>query len=126
MKSVLALVSALGLVTVALAQEQVIDLSGNWKLAIDRGDVGEQQGWFAAALPGNDTIQFPGSMQAQGLGDDPGTDTPWIGDVRQDELDAGIAVKELRFNKPATSRFIKFEVLKGHGGFASIAELDIL
>ncbi len=73
--------------TGVFAQEQVIDLSGVWTFAIDREDVGEQQTWFGTALPGSDTIQLPGSMQEQGFGDNPGMDTPWVGNIRQEEWD---------------------------------------
>lgn len=73
--------------TGVFAQEQVIDLSGRWRFAMDREDVGAQQKWFASVLPGRDTIKLPGSMQEQGFGDHPGVDTPWVGVIRQDEWD---------------------------------------
>lgn len=63
----------------ALADERVIDLAGTWQFALDRGDVGESQRWFDRALDGR--IALPGSLQAQGLGDDVTVDTAWTGDI---------------------------------------------
>lgn len=62
----------------------VISLSGEWRLALDREDVGQSHKWFVTELPGKDLVQLPGSIQEQGFGDDPGPDTPWTGGVRVD------------------------------------------
>jgi len=69
------------------AAENSIDLSGNWRFAMDREDVGIEQNWFSQALPGDDSILLPGSMQERGFGDNPGLDTEWIGGIRRDVWD---------------------------------------
>jgi Glycosyl hydrolases family 2, sugar binding domain len=61
--------------------EQKQSLSGDWRFGLDRGDVGVQHQWFDHTLP--DEIQLPGSLPAQGIGDDISPNTPWMGDVKQ-------------------------------------------
>jgi hypothetical protein len=76
---------ALGLSLAGCASAgDVINLAGEWRLALDREDVGQSHKWFATELPGKDLVQLPGSIQEQGFGDDPGPDTPWTGGVRVD------------------------------------------
>jgi len=58
---------------------QVVSLAGPWRFAADRDDVGRQQRWFARSLEGE--VRLPGSMQAQGLGDDVTMDAPWTGRI---------------------------------------------
>jgi hypothetical protein len=58
-----------------------LSLAGNWRFELDREDVGIGQSWFDRALP--DKIQLPGSLPAQGIGDDISMDTPWMAGVRQ-------------------------------------------
>lgn len=74
-----ALLAALFLPSAALGRD-AIDLAGEWRFRLDRGDVGEEQKWFAGKLP--DTIRLPGSLQAQGFGDDPSVETKWIGSIK--------------------------------------------
>ena len=54
-------------------------LAGRWRLALDRADTGVGERWFARALP--DAVHLPGSLPAQGIGDDIGLDTPWTGGI---------------------------------------------
>jgi len=54
-----------------------IDLSGEWKFAIDSLDKGTSEKWFAQELPG--TIQLPGSMTLSGKGDPVGYKTKFTG-----------------------------------------------
>lgn len=54
-----------------------IDLAGTWRFALDREGVGEEQAWFARALP--EAIRLPGTLQEQGYGDEISIDTPWLG-----------------------------------------------
>ena len=61
--------------------EQTQSLAGNWRFELDRADAGVLQQWFDRNLP--DKIQLPGSLAAQGIGDDISTNTPWMGDVKQ-------------------------------------------
>jgi len=56
-----------------------IDLAGTWRFSADRSDIGVAERWFAAVLPGS--IQLPGSMAENGLGDDPAVETPWTGGI---------------------------------------------
>ncbi|MGH7978880.1 MAG: sugar-binding domain-containing protein, partial [Limisphaerales bacterium] len=58
-----------------------LSLAGQWRFALDRADAGIGESWFDRALP--DKIQLPGSLPAQGIGDDISTNTPWMGDVKQ-------------------------------------------
>ncbi len=60
-----------------------LDLSGIWRFQLDPDDVGVKEGWWQRALP--DTISLPGSLQAQGYGNDVTLDTPWVGLVREPE-----------------------------------------
>lgn len=56
-----------------------IDLSGQWRFELDRGDQGVADGWYSREL--REHVQLPGSLQAQGCGDDISIDTPWIGSI---------------------------------------------
>jgi hypothetical protein len=61
--------------------ENSISLAGQWRFELDRADAGVQQRWFERRLP--DKIHLPGSLPAQGIGDDITTNTPWVGGVKQ-------------------------------------------
>jgi hypothetical protein len=56
-----------------------MDLSGNWRFQIDPQGSGVYEQWFNRTL--EQQIQLPGSMQAQGYGNDITINTPWIGNV---------------------------------------------
>ncbi len=60
---------------VALAAPS-LDLSGTWRFALDREDVGIRDRWFARDLA--DSIHLPGALQHQGYGDEISVDTPWV------------------------------------------------
>lgn len=62
-----------------LYASQSIPLSGKWQFSLDRNDVGEQEQWFKTVLP--KTIILPGSLPAQGIGDDISVDTKWTGSI---------------------------------------------
>ena len=51
-------------------------LAGSWRFAMDSGDVGTKEQWFARDLA--DKITLPGVLQSQGYGDEIRTDTPWV------------------------------------------------
>jgi hypothetical protein len=53
-----------------------IDLSGNWRFGLDQKDAGIAERWFERAL--EDRIRLPGILNAQGYGNEIGTDTPWV------------------------------------------------
>ena len=59
-----------------LRASESLPLAGEWRFALDRGNVGTNENWFAKTLP--DKIQLPGILQAQGYGDDIRTNTPWV------------------------------------------------
>lgn len=65
----------------------VIDLSGEWRFSLDREDRGTAEAWYAEPLPGDERIKLPGSLQAQGFGNDPGPETEWTGLLRDGEWD---------------------------------------
>jgi len=56
--------------------EEPLSLAGEWRFALDRGDVGAKEGWYRHPLP--DRINLPGTLQGQGYGDEIGVDTPWV------------------------------------------------
>lgn len=59
-----------------------LDLSGEWRCALDPDGVGELERWFRQALPEDaPAVTLPGSIQHQGLGDPVGVDTPWTGSI---------------------------------------------
>jgi hypothetical protein len=58
-----------------------IPLDGQWRFELDRADAGVREHWSERSLP--DTIHLPGSLPAQGIGDDITTNTPWVGGVKQ-------------------------------------------
>src|SRR5690606_26964482 len=60
-----------------------IDLSGLWAMKLDRDDVGIDVKGYGIPL-NDDTVSLPGSLQAQGHGDDVSVDTPWTGQIRDD------------------------------------------
>lgn len=55
---------------------EAVSLAGGWRFALDREDAGVKEQWFARDLTGR--IALPGILQAQGYGDEIGTETPWV------------------------------------------------
>ncbi len=58
------------------AHRDVLDLSGQWRFALDREDKGIAEKYFDRDL--TDKIQLPGILQSQGYGDDIAFYTPWV------------------------------------------------
>lgn len=58
-----------------------MDLSGTWNIQLDPRDEGLAGAWYLHALAQPGAIRLPGSLQAQGFGDAPGIDSPWVGDI---------------------------------------------
>ena len=56
-----------------------ISLGGTWSFRLDRSDAGEREKWFEQTLP--EKIKLPGSLPAQGVGDEPSVDTKWTGSI---------------------------------------------
>jgi len=63
----------------AAAQPSVIPLAGTWRFQLDRADAGLQERWFDRVLP--DRVRLPGTLPAQGIGDDVSIDTKWTGGI---------------------------------------------
>ena len=62
-----------------VANAQRIDLSGQWRFAIDRNNVGVNQKWYNKTMP--ETVMLPGSMMTNDKGDDVDVNTKWTGDI---------------------------------------------
>ncbi len=56
-----------------------ISLAGTWRFELDRADAGIRERWFERPLARK--IQLPGSLPAQGVGDDISVETKWTGDI---------------------------------------------
>jgi hypothetical protein len=52
----------------AAVQSDQISLAGQWRFQLDRSNTGIGEQWFERSLP--DKIRLPGSLPAQGIGDD--------------------------------------------------------
>jgi beta-galactosidase len=76
------LLALLTIASPALAQPATIDLSGQWRFAMDPTDTGASAAWFNQSLA--DKITLPGILQAQGYGDDISTTTPWVAALPRD------------------------------------------
>ena len=61
------------------AADTVLPLAGTWRFQLDRSDVGVGERWFELALP--DTIQLPGGLTEQGVGNAVTVDTQWTGGI---------------------------------------------
>ncbi|MGE5448440.1 MAG: sugar-binding domain-containing protein, partial [Bacteroidales bacterium] len=82
MKSIVLLTLAIVLLTVSCTRQQVqqkMDLSGKWNYALDPLDRGLGEGWFNKAF--KDTLNLPGSLTSNGMGDDINLFTPWTGQI---------------------------------------------
>lgn len=55
---------------------ETIDIAGEWRLALDRQDVGQTQEWWKREF--SDPIRLPGSLQEQGYGDTLTAETDWM------------------------------------------------
>jgi hypothetical protein len=59
-----------------------IDLSGQWRFAMDPKDAGVEGQWYNQTLA--DKINLPGILQAQGYGDEISIHTPWVAALPRD------------------------------------------
>lgn len=62
-----------------VAAENALDLAGEWRMALDRGDTGVAESWFARTLEGK--ARLPGSLTEQRIGDHVTADTMWTGGI---------------------------------------------
>ncbi|HEY8455844.1 MAG TPA: sugar-binding domain-containing protein [Actinopolymorphaceae bacterium] len=53
-----------------------LDLSGRWRFRLDPDGIGRAAGWWRETLP--DPIELPGSLQAQGYGEEVTAETRWM------------------------------------------------
>ena len=75
----LATVSLLASAGGSRAETDRISLAGTWRVQLDRAKAGIEERWFERSLP--DRIKLPGSLPAQGIGDDVTVETQWTGDI---------------------------------------------
>lgn len=59
-----------------------VSLAGEWGIALDSLDKGEQEQWQSRTF--TESICLPGSLQEYGYGDDVGISTPWTGQIIDD------------------------------------------
>jgi hypothetical protein len=59
-----------------------MDLSGDWEFELDPDDRGDPEAWHSRQL--RDRLHLPGSLQAQGFGEDVSVDTEWTGSIIDD------------------------------------------
>jgi len=65
--------------TAAAFEPAHLSLAGQWLFELDRSDVCIQQKWFNRPLVSK--INLPGSLPAQGIGEDISVDTKWTGEI---------------------------------------------
>ncbi len=81
MNKILALLSITLIISVSCSRSepQKIDLSGEWKFAMDPEDKGISERWFEKTL--EEDLMLPGSMNSNGKGDDVNLQTEWTGQI---------------------------------------------
>jgi len=57
------------------------NLAGTWRFALDRHNIGIAEKWFARPLA-EATVQLPGDLTGQGIGDPVTLDTPWTAEIK--------------------------------------------
>jgi len=72
----LVLAAAVAVSPLTVLASETLDLSGNWRFALDRDDQGVAQQWPGRTL--QDRIRLPGILNAQGYGDEISATTPWV------------------------------------------------
>ena len=65
--------------TVCRAEGVSINLAGRWSFQLDPHDVGEKDNWCNQPLP--EQVRLPASIQEQGFGQEPSTETRWTGTI---------------------------------------------
>ncbi len=69
---------------VSPVRKDSLSLAGEWRFALDRGDLGQTNGWFRTNLPSQNRIRLPGILQTQGFGDEITPDTAFIASLPRD------------------------------------------
>jgi hypothetical protein len=75
----LAVFAALATLSPALFALDFGPLDGTWRFQLDRQDVGIAERWFERTL--DQKVQLPGSLPAQGIGDEVTVNTKWTGGI---------------------------------------------
>jgi hypothetical protein len=75
----LLLSSVLPLQTNLVFCQSTLPLSGPWRFQLDRNDEGLRARWFEKTLP--DRVSLPGTLSAQGIGDEISLETKWTGEI---------------------------------------------
>lgn len=65
--------------TATLAAATTLDLTGAWRLQLDRENAGSTERWFARPLTA--AIELPGSLPGRGIGDPVTADMRWTGSI---------------------------------------------
>ena len=73
----ISLLLLMGLVACSQNREHYMDLSGEWKVRLDRDDVGISESWYNEDF--TQTLMLPGSLVENGLGDEISVQTAWTG-----------------------------------------------
>jgi len=79
MRKLLALIALFTLLSCQQEKDLIIDLSGEWKVCLDRDDLGFPELWEGADF--TETVTLPGSLVENGLGDEISLSTVWTGQV---------------------------------------------
>ena len=73
------IVASTALLCHTLPAAETLDLSGPWHYELDRENTGVTQRWFARSL--GPTINLPGTLPENGIGDSVSVDTKWTGGI---------------------------------------------
>lgn len=68
-----------GLLACSQDNENQMDLAGEWKVRLDRDDVGMAESWYNEEF--TQELMLPGSLAENGLGDEISVHTPWTGSI---------------------------------------------
>ena len=89
-----ALLAAAMLMGLPLRGGEVVDLSGQWKLKLDRENAGGDAHWFNLGLSGS--ISLPGTLPSQGIGDPVTLATQWTGGIVDRSCLHGAGIRPLQ------------------------------
>jgi glycosyl hydrolase family 2 len=64
---------------VAALSAETLPLDGAWRFQLDRAGAGVSERWYERAL--SSSVRLPGTLAAQGIGDEVRVDTGWIGTI---------------------------------------------
>lgn len=93
MKTGCFLTAALLVCTSVVAQTQKVSLAGEWSYRLDPADEGVAAAWYASPL--DDSLQLPGSLTTNGIGNEVDAATPWVGSMHN----------RMWYNDPAYARY---------------------